>query len=76
MTEVTQLLAAANAGRPGAEGQLWEAVHLELRRIAGSLMSKESREFTLSGTALVHEAWLRLAGASAANGVSWEGRLY
>ena len=73
MTEVTILLAAAKAGRPGAEGELWEAVYQELRRMAGELMSRESREVTLSGTALLHEAWLRLAGSDESP-PAWESR--
>ena len=62
MSEITILLHEAKAGRPGADEQLWEAVYEELRRMAGEMMSRESREVTLTGTALLHEAWLRLAG--------------
>lgn len=62
MSEITILLYEAKAGRPGADEQLWEAVYEELRRMAGEMMSRESREVTLTGTALLHEAWLRLAG--------------
>jgi len=36
----------------------------ELRRIAGRLLSDERRGHTLQPTALVHEAYLRLAGSS------------
>ena len=62
MNNVTVLLEAAKSGVPGAEDRLWETVYEELRRIAGELMARENREVTLSGTALLHEAWLRLAG--------------
>jgi RNA polymerase sigma factor (TIGR02999 family) len=73
MSEVTILLQAAKAGEPGADERLWEVVYQELRRIGGVLMGREKREVTLSGTALVHEAWLRLCGDE---GVSpgWDGR--
>jgi RNA polymerase sigma factor (TIGR02999 family) len=72
MTEITVLLAEAKARCPGAEDKLWESVYEELRRIAGSLVARESREITLTGTALVHEAWLRVAGA--AGSAAWDGR--
>ena len=38
----------------------------ELRRIAAAYMRRERRGFTLQATALVHEAYLRLAGADVA----------
>ncbi len=73
MSEVTLLLAAAKAGRPGAVERLWEAVYEELRRMAGEMMSREQREVTLTGTALLHEAWLRLSGTNA-NAQEWDSR--
>ena len=73
MSEVTVLLEAAKAGRPGAEERLWEAVYEELRRMAGEMMSRENREVTLTGTALLHEAWLRLSGENGAV-QGWDGR--
>ncbi len=72
MSEVTVLLDEARAGRPGAEERLWETVYEELRRMAGDMMSRENREVTLTGTALLHEAWLRLAGSG--NGQEWDSR--
>ncbi len=39
-------------------------VYEELRRLAASRLASESAENTLQPTALVHEAWLRLAGSS------------
>ena len=73
MSEVTVLLEAARAGRPGAEERLWEVVYEELRRMAGEMMSREQREVTLTGTALLHEAWLRLGGVHG-NSQEWDGR--
>jgi len=46
-------------------------VYDELRRLAASRLGRESGEHTLQPTALVHEAWLRLAGNGA---VAWDGR--
>lgn len=73
MNKVTVLLEAAKSGKSGAEEQLWEAVYEELRRMAGEMMSRETREVTLTGTALLHEAWLRLGGGNG-NGQAWDSR--
>ena len=42
--------------------QLYEEIYNELRALSHSLMSREYLYSTLQGTALVHEAWLRLGG--------------
>ena len=73
ISELTLLLQDAKAGRPDAENRLWQAVYDELRRMAGEMMSRESREVTLTGTALLHEAWLRLSGGSNP-GPGWDSR--
>jgi len=39
-----------------------EAVYDELRCLAGAHLRRERSDHTLSATALVHEAWLKLAG--------------
>ena len=75
MGDVTRLLESANAGDPGAGERLWSAVYEELRRMASEKMAGESREITLSATALVHEAWLRLSGPSAGE-QEWDGRAH
>jgi RNA polymerase sigma factor (TIGR02999 family) len=41
------------------------AVYEELRRVARARLAREAPGHTLQATALVHEAWLRLAGSSA-----------
>jgi RNA polymerase sigma factor (TIGR02999 family) len=46
-------------------------VYEELRRLAASKMAREKPGQTLQATALVHEAWLRLAGS---NHQQWRGR--
>ena len=73
MSEVTLLLEAAKAGKPGAENELWQVVYNELRSMAGGMMHREQREVTLSGTSLLHEAWLRLSGPGGAS-LPWESR--
>ena len=47
-----------------------DAVYGELRRLAGSHLRRERSGHTLSATALVHEAWLKLAGHQQA----WQSR--
>ncbi len=69
------MLEAAKAGEPGAEERLWETVYHEVRRMAAEKMAGESREITLSATALVHEAWLRLSGPTGTD-PSWDGRAH
>ncbi|HLP83442.1 MAG TPA: ECF-type sigma factor [Phycisphaerales bacterium] len=60
--EVTMLLEKLSAGDRSAGGQLMPLLYDELRAIAGSLFKSERAEHTLQPTALVHEAFLRLAG--------------
>lgn len=51
------------AFQPGSDEQA-AAVYNELRRIAAAYMRRERQGFTLQATALVHEAYLRLANTS------------
>jgi len=60
--EITQLLKQAASGDKEAEAELMEVVHQELRRRAAAFLARERRDHTLQATALVHEAYLRLAG--------------
>jgi len=62
MSEVTQLLVAMGRGEPAASGELLPLVYDELRRHAAVRIAQETPGQTLQPTALVHEAWLRLAG--------------
>ena len=59
--DVTRLLEDWRAGDEGAASRLLGAVYRDLRRIAGKYMHGERAQHTLQATALVHEAWLRLA---------------
>jgi RNA polymerase sigma factor (TIGR02999 family) len=56
--------------KPKAAEDLAPLVYAELRRIAGAYMRRERPGQTLQPTALVHEAYLRLAGA----GTPWHDR--
>jgi RNA polymerase sigma factor (TIGR02999 family) len=62
MSDVTQLLSAIDAGDPKAADQLLPLVYEELRKLAVVRMANEKAGQTLQPTALVHEAWLKIAG--------------
>jgi RNA polymerase sigma factor (TIGR02999 family) len=72
MSEVTQVLAAIEAGDPHAAGQLLPLVYEELRRLAAARLAAEPSGNTLQPTALVHEAYLRLVGPADAE--RWDNR--
>jgi len=59
--DVTQLLARSSGGDRAAMATLFDVLYRELRRLAVSTMRAERREHTLQPTALVHEAFMRLA---------------
>ena len=65
MSDVTQLLSAIDAGDPKAADQLLPLVYEELRKLAVVRMANEKAGQTLQPTALVHEAWLKIAGDGA-----------
>ncbi len=69
--DVTRLLAEAGQGRKEAWEKLAPRVYEELRGLAESAMRRERAGHTLQPTALVHEAFLKLAGQDHAN---WENR--
>ena len=62
MSDVTQLLIAIETGEPKAAEQLLPLVYEELRKLAEVRMANEKAGQTLQPTALVHEAWLKIAG--------------
>ncbi len=73
MGEITRLLQDMREGSPEAEEELLSRVYHELRTLAASKLSRESPGHTLEPTALVHDAWLRLAGG---NGQHFPDRAY
>ena len=70
-SRATAVLQAAQAGDPQAAADLLPLVYAELHQLARARLSKQTPGQTLQPTALVHEAYLRIAGDSA---VTWEGR--
>jgi RNA polymerase sigma factor (TIGR02999 family) len=71
MSEVTRILEAIERGEPKAADELLPLVYEELRKLAAHKMAGERAGHTLQPTALVHEAWLRLAGE---HKQGWAGR--
>ena len=69
--QLTQILEAVGTGDAQAAEKLLPLVYEELRRLAAAKMANESPTQTLQPTALVHEAWLRLARQSRAD---WKSR--
>ena len=68
--QVTLLLKAMKNGDESAAGKLLPLVYDELHRLAKSYMQRERPDHTLQPTALINEAYLRLARGS----VDWHGR--
>lgn len=64
--DVTELLQRAQRGEPTAAERLFVLLQHELRALAQTQMASERRGHTLQATALVNEAWLRIAAGGAA----------
>ena len=62
MGEVSRILERIQTGDPAAAKALLPLVYDELRKLAARQMASEAPGHTLDATALVHEAYLRLAG--------------
>lgn len=70
---VTQLLVRWREGDRKALEELMPLVYGELRRLAQHYLQRERSDHTLQSTALVHEAYLRLAGPGAPQ---WQNRAH
>jgi RNA polymerase sigma factor (TIGR02999 family) len=73
LSDVTKIIVAIQQGDCKAADELLPLVYEELRKLAASKLAHESSNQTLQPTALVHEAWLRLAGDE---NVKWDGRAH
>lgn len=71
--EVTALLQAWSGGDRAAFDKLAPVVYDELRRLARHYMARERPDHTLQPTALVHEAYLRLADLQR---LHWKNRIH
>jgi RNA polymerase sigma factor (TIGR02999 family) len=67
---VRSLIEAVAASVPASEPDLMEAAYRDLRAIAGSMLRGSDPGQTLQATALVHEAYLKIAGS---RGSAWNG---
>ncbi len=73
MNEFTRILNGVQQGNLQASEALLPLVYDELRRVAAIKMVNEPSGHTLQPTALVHEAWMRLAGPDQP---AWENRAH
>lgn len=73
MNDFTRILNEARQGNSAAAEELLPVVYEELRRLAAFKMRNEASNHTLQATALVHEAWMRLAGPDQPG---WENRAH
>ena len=69
--DITDRLVAARAGDAEAMPQLFESVYAELYRMAGRELGRQRVPTTLSSTALVNEAYVKLVDGTRAN---WKDR--
>ncbi|NUQ65069.1 MAG: sigma-70 family RNA polymerase sigma factor [Pirellulales bacterium] len=72
-SQTTAILQAVEAGDRAAVDRLVPLVYTELRALAASHLQRESPGHTLQPTALVHEAFLKLADQQR---VHWQGRTH
>jgi RNA polymerase sigma factor (TIGR02999 family) len=71
--QATDLLLSISSGDRNAIQQLMPLVYDELRAIAANRLKQERSDHTLQPTALVHEAFLRLADQTRVN---WQGKAH
>ena len=69
--EVTRLLQRWADGDAAAFDALWPLVYKDVRQLARRQLAGERGDHTLQGTALVNEAFIRLAGQRA---IEWQNR--
>lgn len=74
MDQITHILDQLEQGDPTAAKRLLPLVYEELRRLAAAKLNHERPDHTLQATALVHEAWLRIAGAETEGQSKWNSR--
>jgi len=74
--DITRVLDAVARGDGHASEELLELVYAELRRLAKAKMAREAPGQTLQATALVHEAWLRVAGDGESPPPQWSSRAH
>ena len=73
MSEITRVLKTIEAGNPQATDELLPLVYDKLRKMAARKLANEKPGQTLSATALVHEAYMKLAKPGGLEG-GWQGQ--
>ncbi|HZL91192.1 MAG TPA: ECF-type sigma factor [Pirellulaceae bacterium] len=76
MSDVTRILSKIDSGDPSAANQLLPLVYDELRKLAAAKLAHEKPGQTLQATALVHEAYLRLAGGAPGQSFNSRGHFF
>jgi RNA polymerase sigma factor (TIGR02999 family) len=76
MCDVTHILGRIEQGELQTAGQLLPLVYDELRNLAARKLAQEKAGQTLQATALVHEAYLRLAATDSAGGWNSRGHFF
>jgi RNA polymerase sigma-70 factor, ECF subfamily len=71
--DITTLLDRVRQGDEQAQSELMDAVYGQLRRLAAHCLRTERAAHTFQPTALVHEAWMELAGQREKH---WENRVH
>jgi RNA polymerase sigma factor (TIGR02999 family) len=74
--DIERILKAAGADGALPSEELLPLVYDELRSLAASFMRRVGHGQTIQATALVHEAWLRIAGNAGKGGRTWNDRAH
>jgi RNA polymerase sigma factor (TIGR02999 family) len=72
--EVTTILERLREGDDGASGELFDQLYPELRAMASRLFRSQRSSHTLQPTALLHEAYLKMAGPG--DRAAWQDRAH
>ena len=73
ISHITHRLDTPGSANPQAADELLPLVYAELRKLAANKMAREAPGQTLTATALVHEAWLKLVRNESQN---WDCRAH
>lgn len=76
MDDISKILDQFDSGDTSESPQLLALLYDELRQLAAAKLNQERPDHTLQATALVHEAWLRLAGGEENGDRSWKSRAH
>ncbi|TWU62480.1 MULTISPECIES: ECF-type sigma factor [Crateriforma] len=74
MKQITEILDSLESGDATAANDLLPLVYDELRKLAAARLIQERPDHSLQATALVHEAWMRIAGDEDGDQKKWNSR--